>query len=124
VVHGSGANQVAAATKLSTVVFSPANRRVDEEGNSDSNTVSLPVHSIVQANSQNGSFVSPTNRHVNEEGNSDSNTVSLPVHSIVQANSQNGSFMNADIAEESERELEATSDPLTETQSNLPTHNG
>jgi len=54
VVHGSDNNQAAPATKLSTVVFSPANRHTLEGGN-ESIAASFPVQSIAQMNSQNGS---------------------------------------------------------------------
>jgi len=46
-VHGTDINQpIGQPTKLSTVIFSPQNRRTGEGRNADSADISFPVHSI------------------------------------------------------------------------------
>ena len=58
VVYGSGLNQATQATKLSTLAFAPTNRPAAEGiGINDSVVTSLPVHSLVQTNIQNGSII-------------------------------------------------------------------
>ena len=50
-VHGSGINQVAPVTKLSTLAFAPANRQTAERtGIRDSVFTSIPIRSVVSQN--------------------------------------------------------------------------
>jgi len=74
VVRGIGINQATHPTKLSTVVFSPANRHNSEGGNSDSMASSPPIHSVVQMSGLDGSI---NNADVTEEYKP------LPVHTVV-----------------------------------------
>jgi len=67
VVHGSGINQAAPATKLSTIVFSPAAHH-SEEGNSDSMAVSFPIHSAVQMDGLNGPMINPDIAEESKQG--------------------------------------------------------
>jgi len=79
VVHGSENKHAPPTTKLSTVIFAPgANPNISDGGNSDSiGAVSLPVHSVVQINSQHGSIKSAD---INKESDQDSEAKPDPLN--------------------------------------------
>jgi len=57
VINGGGVNQAPFTTKISTIEFSPANRRSSEGEDSIDMTASLPIHSVVHTYIQHRSII-------------------------------------------------------------------